>query len=194
MARRPRGRARAGLSPSGLARRPHRPDATREGDPLRRGVDALGMARTRRWARRLADAPHRARRGSSRHASLADPGLFSLVEVLAPTLIDYAPPELAADVVPRLLSGVELWCQGFSEPGTGSDLSSLRCRAVPDGDARDRDELGDQRAEGLDEPRAVLATLRAPHPHRSRRVAPSRHHRVLRRHGHARGSRSPRSR
>jgi alkylation response protein AidB-like acyl-CoA dehydrogenase len=66
---------------------------------------------------------------------LADPGLFSLVEVLAPTLIDYAPPELAADVVPRLLSGVELWCQGFSEPGTGSDLSSLRCRAVPDGDA-----------------------------------------------------------
>jgi alkylation response protein AidB-like acyl-CoA dehydrogenase len=65
----------------------------------------------------------------------ADPGLFSLVEVLAPTLIDYAPPQLAADVVPRLLSGVELWCQGFSEPGTGSDLSSLRCRAIPDGDA-----------------------------------------------------------
>ena len=67
---------------------------------------------------------------------LADPGLFSLVEVLAPTLIDFAPPELAADVVPRLLSGEELWCQGFSEPDSGSDLASLRCRAVPDGDAR----------------------------------------------------------
>jgi alkylation response protein AidB-like acyl-CoA dehydrogenase len=64
---------------------------------------------------------------------LADPGLFSLIEVLAPTLIDYASPELAAEVVPRLLSGAELWCQGFSEPGTGSDLSSLACRAVPDG-------------------------------------------------------------
>jgi alkylation response protein AidB-like acyl-CoA dehydrogenase len=65
---------------------------------------------------------------------ITDPGLFSLIEVLVPTLIEFAPPELAADVVPRLLSGEELWCQGFSEPGTGSDLSSLGCRAVPDGD------------------------------------------------------------
>ncbi len=67
---------------------------------------------------------------------LTDPGLFSLIEVLAPTLIDFAPPELAAEVVPRLLSGAEIWCQGFSEPDSGSDLASLRCRAVPEGDAR----------------------------------------------------------
>jgi alkylation response protein AidB-like acyl-CoA dehydrogenase len=67
---------------------------------------------------------------------LADPGLYSLIEVLAPTLIDFAPPELAAEVVPRLLSGAEMWCQGFSEPGAGSDLASLSCRAVPEGDAR----------------------------------------------------------
>src|SRR5512139_1233010 len=68
---------------------------------------------------------------------LTDPGLYSLIEVLAPTLIDFAPPALAADVVPRLLSGAEIWCQGFSEPDTGSDLASLRCRAVPEGgDAR----------------------------------------------------------
>jgi alkylation response protein AidB-like acyl-CoA dehydrogenase len=67
---------------------------------------------------------------------LADPGLFSLIEVLAPTLIDFAPAELAAEVVPRLLSGAEIWCQGFSEPGTGSDLAALSCRAVPDGEAR----------------------------------------------------------
>jgi len=66
---------------------------------------------------------------------LTDPGLYSLVEVLAPTLIDFARPSLAAEVVPRLLSGAEMWCQGFSEPGTGSDLSSLSCRAVPDGGA-----------------------------------------------------------
>jgi alkylation response protein AidB-like acyl-CoA dehydrogenase len=68
---------------------------------------------------------------------LVDPGLFSLVEVLAPTLIDYAPPALAAEVVPRLLSGAELWCQGFSEPDTGSDLASLRCSATPHGDPAD---------------------------------------------------------
>jgi alkylation response protein AidB-like acyl-CoA dehydrogenase len=67
---------------------------------------------------------------------ITDPGLFSLIEVLAPTLIEFAAPELAAEVVPRLLSGAELWCQGFSEPDSGSDLASLRCRAVPDGDAR----------------------------------------------------------
>src|SRR5262245_58957638 len=64
---------------------------------------------------------------------LADPGLYSLIEVLAPTLIEFAPPELAAEVVPRLLSGAEMWCQGFSEPDAGSDLASLRCRAVPEG-------------------------------------------------------------
>jgi alkylation response protein AidB-like acyl-CoA dehydrogenase len=67
---------------------------------------------------------------------LTDPGLYSLIEVLAPTLIDFARPELAAEVVPRLLSGAEIWCQGFSEPDSGSDLASLRCRAVPEGDPR----------------------------------------------------------
>ncbi len=53
-----------------------------------------------------------------------------MTEVLAPTMIDYAPPELAATMVPRLLRGDETWCQGFSEPGTGSNLGSLACRAT----------------------------------------------------------------
>ena len=56
---------------------------------------------------------------------LAEPGLYSMTEVLAPTMIDYASPELAATMVPRLLRGDETWCQGFSEPGTGSNLGSL---------------------------------------------------------------------
>ena len=65
---------------------------------------------------------------------LVVPGFFSMNETLAPTLIDFAPAELAAAFVPRLLSGAEMWCQGFSEPSTGSDLASLACRATPDGD------------------------------------------------------------
>lgn len=69
---------------------------------------------------------------------LAEPGLYSMIEVLAPTMISYARPSLAAAMVPLLLSGREQWCQGFSEPGSGSDLASLTTRAVPvnaDGDA-----------------------------------------------------------
>lgn len=65
---------------------------------------------------------------------LAEPGPYSMVEVLAPTMIDYAPPQLAAEMVPRLLSGREQWCQGFSEPGSGSDLASLTTRATARGD------------------------------------------------------------
>ena len=65
---------------------------------------------------------------------LAEPGIYSMVEVLVPTLISYAPPALAATMVPLLLSGREQWCQGFSEPGSGSDLASLTTRAVPEGD------------------------------------------------------------
>ena len=61
---------------------------------------------------------------------LVEPGIYSMTEVLAPSMIDYARPELAAEMVPRLLRGDETWCQGFSEPGTGSNLGSLMCRAV----------------------------------------------------------------
>jgi alkylation response protein AidB-like acyl-CoA dehydrogenase len=61
---------------------------------------------------------------------LVDPNVYSMTEVLAPTLIDFAPASLAAEMVPRLLRGDETWCQGFSEPGTGSNLASLACRAT----------------------------------------------------------------
>jgi alkylation response protein AidB-like acyl-CoA dehydrogenase len=61
---------------------------------------------------------------------LVEPGIYSMTEVLAPTMIDYASPELAAEMVPRLLRGDETWCQGFSEPDAGSNLASLACRAV----------------------------------------------------------------
>lgn len=65
---------------------------------------------------------------------LAEPGPYSMLEVLVPTMIDYAPEALAAEMVPKVLSGEEQWCQGFSEPGSGSDLASLSTRAVQRGD------------------------------------------------------------
>jgi alkylation response protein AidB-like acyl-CoA dehydrogenase len=61
---------------------------------------------------------------------LVQPGFYCMQEMLAPPVISYGRPEVAAELVPRLLNGDEMWCQGFSEPGTGSNLGSLACRAV----------------------------------------------------------------
>lgn len=62
---------------------------------------------------------------------LAEPGVWSMIEVLAPTVVSFGSPELVAAMLPPLLRGDETWCQGFSEPGTGSDLASLTCKATP---------------------------------------------------------------
>ncbi len=60
---------------------------------------------------------------------------FSMPEVLGPAVVEFAHPELAAEVVPAMLRGDELWCQGFSEPEAGSDLGSMRTVARQDGEA-----------------------------------------------------------
>jgi alkylation response protein AidB-like acyl-CoA dehydrogenase len=56
------------------------------------------------------------------------------VTLLGPTVMAFGSPEQQKRFVPKILAGEELWCQGYSEPDAGSDLSNVKTRAVLDGD------------------------------------------------------------
>jgi alkylation response protein AidB-like acyl-CoA dehydrogenase len=57
------------------------------------------------------------------------------VKMVAPVLMAFGSPAQQARFLPPISCGETWWCQGYSEPGAGSDLASLRTRAVRDGDA-----------------------------------------------------------
>ena len=63
------------------------------------------------------------------------PGLIPLgLRMLAPVLFKYGTDAQKKEYLPKMLSGEHYWCQGYSEPGSGSDLSSLKTSAVKEGD------------------------------------------------------------
>ena len=56
------------------------------------------------------------------------------INMLGPVLLAFGSEEQKRHYLPRILDGTDWWCQGYSEPGAGSDLAGLKTRAVRDGD------------------------------------------------------------
>ncbi len=56
------------------------------------------------------------------------------IGMIGNTVLHWGSDEQKAELIPKMLSGEHLWCQGFSEPNSGSDLAGLACRAELDGD------------------------------------------------------------
>jgi len=66
-------------------------------------------------------------------AGVLPPLAFS-VTMVGPVIYTFGTEAQKQKYLPRILSGEDWWCQGYSEPGSGSDLASVRTRAVRDGD------------------------------------------------------------
>lgn len=120
-----------------------------------RGLTSLTAAPERRceWERRLGAAGWSCigwpRAWGGRDASVAQQVLFAEeyaraggpprlnhmgVELIGPTLLALGSEAQKARFLPRIASGEQIWCQGYSEPGAGSDLANIRTRARRDGD------------------------------------------------------------
>jgi len=121
-------------------------------DPLPAAEDARREYQ-RAWQQKLAGARyvgiHWPKEHGGRGATLKEQVIFTeemarvrapeildavAVNIVGSTLLHAGTPEQKARYLPRILTADEVWCLGFSEPNAGSDLASLRTRAVLDGD------------------------------------------------------------
>jgi len=108
---------------------------------------------TRAWQKKMFDAGwagiHWPRQYGGRGATLLEQAVFQQelaraqappmantlgLMIVGPTLMVHGIEAQKKRYIPRILSAEEIWCQGFSEPNSGSDLASLQTRAVEDGD------------------------------------------------------------
>jgi hypothetical protein len=120
-------------------------------EPLPSGDTAEGFARHKEWERRLFDDRWAVvswpEAYGGRDASLWEWLIFEEeyyragapqrvtqngIFLLAPTLFEFGTQEQQDRILPRMASGDETWCQGWSEPDAGSDLAGIRSRAVRD--------------------------------------------------------------
>jgi alkylation response protein AidB-like acyl-CoA dehydrogenase len=111
------------------------------------------LERLRKWNRTLADARYAAiawpEEWGGRGAGLMEqvvfaeemhraraPGTLNPLGLsnIAPAIIEHGSDAQKRELLPRMLRGDDIWCQGFSEPNAGSDLASLRTTATRDGD------------------------------------------------------------
>ena len=118
------------------------------------GDDPDRIERLKAWNRTLAEARYAAiawpPEYGGRGASLMEqvvyaeemhragaPGTVNIIGLsnIAPAIMEHGTEEQKRDLLPRMLRGDDIWCQGFSEPDAGSDLASLSTSAVLDGDA-----------------------------------------------------------
>jgi alkylation response protein AidB-like acyl-CoA dehydrogenase len=87
------------------------------------------------WGGRGADVMEQVVFAEEMHRAQA-PGTVNVIGLsnIAPAIIEQGTDEQKRTLLPRMLRGDDIWCQGFSEPNAGSDLASLRTAAVHDGD------------------------------------------------------------